>query len=150
MRRHAAPRCRVALQALQIRAQFGRRLAAQVAVLLERLRHDLFEPRRQRGMTRGERLGILVEDFLEDDRGRLSGERRTVRASRSSPRACSGDMYATVPSVVPGLVSTSARPSASAVSVIPTLADAAFARPKSRNFTRWRGCTKMFAGLISR
>ena len=34
-------------------------------------------------------------------------ENRSVRASSSSPRACSGDMYATVPSVVPGLVKSS-------------------------------------------
>ena len=31
-------------------------------------------------------------------------ENRSVRASNSLPSACSGDMYATVPSVMPGLV----------------------------------------------
>src|SRR5262249_9097163 len=31
-------------------------------------------------------------------------ENRSVRASSSFPRTCSGDMYATVPSVLPGLV----------------------------------------------
>ena len=32
---------------------------------------------------------------------------RSVRASTSSPRACYGDMYATVPIAVPGVVSCS-------------------------------------------
>ena len=31
-------------------------------------------------------------------------ENRSLRASNSSPRTCSGDMYATVPTVLPGLV----------------------------------------------
>jgi hypothetical protein len=34
-------------------------------------------------------------------------ENRSVRASSSSPIACSGDIYATVPTAVPGLVSIS-------------------------------------------
>ncbi len=32
-------------------------------------------------------------------------ENKSERASNSSPRACSGDMYATVPTLLPGLVS---------------------------------------------
>ena len=34
-------------------------------------------------------------------------ENKSERASNSSPRACSGDMYATVPMELPGLVSCS-------------------------------------------
>ena len=45
----------------------------------------------------------------------------SLRASASSPRACSGDMYATVPIVDPGIVNCSE--------------SANFARPKSRILT---------------
>ena len=37
-------------------------------------------------------------------------EKRSVRPSMSPPRACSGDMYATVPSVVPSVVTRSSTP----------------------------------------
>jgi len=65
-------------------------------------------------------VGALWEDVVEDHRagrageGMLSGHHlvehraernKSLRASNSSPRACSGDMYAMVPTAVPGLVS---------------------------------------------
>ncbi len=53
---------------------------------------------------------------------------RSVRASTRSPRACSGDMYAGVPTTAPVRVTAS-----SPASSPPT---AARARPKSRSFTR--------------
>ena len=56
-----------------------------------------------------------------------------MRASSSSPRACSGDIYATVPIVAPGLVKSS---SAEAVGICEATpldpAGTTFARPKSR------------------
>ncbi len=61
-------------------------------------------------------------------------ENRSVRASSSFPLTCSGDMYATVPIVVPGLVR-----SCSVMSIVGLETDPAdcgfapsFARPKSR------------------
>ena len=79
-------------------------------------------------------------------------ENKSVRASSFSPRTCSGDMYATVPSAVPGLVRFT---SASIVS--PPMATASFApagisfaRPKSSTFAWPRSVMKIFAGLMSR
>ncbi len=78
-----------------------------------------------------------------------------MRASNSLARTCSGDIYATVPSVAPGLV----RCCTSAVSVcvsaaafwLAELADGAtLASPKSRILACPRLVTKMFAGLMSR
>ena len=46
-------------------------------------------------------------------------ENRSVRASRSLARTCSGDMYATVPSMAPGLVRCAASDDRQSVSVLP-------------------------------
>ena len=80
-------------------------------------------------------------------------ENRSVRASSSSPAACSGDVYAIVPTAVPGLVRCSslitvgAAPSDAAELLCPGVI---FARPKSSIFACPCEVTKMFAGLISR
>jgi hypothetical protein len=75
-----------------------------------------------------------------------------VRPSSSFARACSGDMYATVPSVLPGLVrypgSTSYVASVSD-SEIP-FARLTLANPKSKIFACPRFVTKIFPGLMSR
>jgi len=76
-----------------------------------------------------------------------------VRASSSSPRACSG--YATVPIAVPGLVINSSD-SAMVATCDPSAAACwrcsatSLARPKSRILACRRVVTKMLAGLISR
>src|SRR5712692_7777916 len=79
-------------------------------------------------------------------------ENRSVRPSSSLPRTCSGDIYATVPSAVPGLVRLNAAASARVwESALTDLSPAAIlANPKSRIFACPRLETKMFAGLISR
>lgn len=61
-------------------------------------------------------------------------EKRSVRPSSSLPSACSGDMYATVPRALPGLVRCSSRMLAVAA-VAPAfsvIGEPIFARPKSR------------------
>ena len=76
-----------------------------------------------------------------------------MRASGSFARACSGDMYGTVPKVLPGLVSwllstpSVARGSALTVALFAALT---FARPKSRILGWPRSVTKLLAGLMSR
>src|SRR5580704_4953156 len=68
-------------------------------------------------------------------------ENRSVRASSSSPMACSGDMYITVPMAEPGLLSNSSadtvgKPDAVMLTPAPVRkGDRIFARPKSRTFT---------------
>ena len=83
----------------------------------------------------------------------VPNENKSVRASNSLPRVCSGDMYATVPSAVPGFVRWSSS-MVSADVALPLLAEFAaaviFARPKSRILAWLRLVTKIFAGLISR
>jgi hypothetical protein len=80
-------------------------------------------------------------------------ENRSVRASSSSPAACSGDIYAIVPTAVPGLVrfisfiTVGAAPSDAAELVCP---GATFANPKSRILACPCSVTKMLAGLMSR
>jgi hypothetical protein len=81
-------------------------------------------------------------------------ENRSVRASNSLPRTCSGDMYATVPSAVPGLVRCCS--SMSTASGVPSIllqelaVGMTFANPKSRIFAWPRFVTNMLAGLMSR
>ena len=84
-------------------------------------------------------------------------ENRSVRASSSFPRACSGDMYATVPTAVPGLVRCSSGTSVVSVEAAeldPGVTDfggaASFAKPKSRFFPCPRLVTNRFADLICR
>ena len=78
-------------------------------------------------------------------------ENKSVRASNGVARTCSGDIYDTVPSVLPGSVNSAARErvtsSAASAAAAP---DVAFASPKSRIFGWPRVVRKMFAGLMSR
>ena len=83
-------------------------------------------------------------------------EKRSVRWSSSSPRACSGDMYATVPSATPVLVKRSVSPPMVGPAETPTPSTArrglgtSLANPKSNTLACPRAVTKMFAGLRSR
>ena len=74
-------------------------------------------------------------------------EKRSVRGSSSLPSACSGDMYANVPKVVPLPVSCATsrvfvKASAASRSLV-------LAMPKSRIFACPRSVMKMFAGFMS-
>ena len=88
----------------------------------------------------------------------MPNEKRSERASSGLPSTCSGDMYATVPSVEPGLVSCSSPASVLASSSPMTVGafpatesfSSILARPKSRIFAWPRAVTKMLAGLMSR
>ena len=74
-------------------------------------------------------------------------EKRSLRASSASPRSCSGDMYATVPTAVPGDVSCG---SGSAVRAEDAgAAGRIWATPKSR-IPGPRAVRTTFAGLMSR
>jgi hypothetical protein len=76
-----------------------------------------------------------------------------VRASTSFARACSGDIYATVPSVEPGLVrccSSVVPVFAEAIWLEEMAAGATLASPKSNILACPRLVTKMLAGLMSR
>src|ERR1700722_911310 len=82
--------------------------------------------------------------------------KRSVRASSSSPRACSGDIYAIVPIADPGLVS-SRLSDVSSAAVRPAPTDSAmrrdapcFAKPKSRILACERAVIKILAGLMLR
>ena len=110
------------LQPLEIAAQVGCRLIAQIAILLERLEDDLVRAasgssgREARGV-RGSSCRIAADTSAE----RLAGERRAARSpSRRAPgrartdrcahrphrrASCSGRHVRSVPSVVPGPVS---------------------------------------------
>ena len=74
-----------------------------------------------------------------------------MRASNGCARTCSGDMYATVPSVLPGFGQQRLRTSGclDRRRRSPPVRSADFASPKSRIFGP-RGVRKMFAGLMSR
>ncbi len=75
----------------------------------------------------------------------------SARLSTGLPRACSGDMYAAVPSMTPGCVACGNR----AADIVALLLDAdggssALAKPKSRTFTTPSGRSLMLAGFRSR
>ncbi len=81
-------------------------------------------------------------------------DHRSARLSTALPRACSGDMYAAVPRMIPAAVPVWARvgdcersPPGAAPAPSP---DHALARPKSRTFTFPSGVTLTLAGLRSR
>ncbi len=61
----------------------------------------------------------------------MPNEKTSARASSSSPRACSGDMYATVPSVVPTVVTCSGATRVTSASPPPRRDIASLAMPKS-------------------
>ena len=75
-------------------------------------------------------------------------ENMSLRTSRSSDRACSGDIYTAVPGITPTCVSDSSSEESVVVPTLPSLAS--FAKPKSRIFTCPFGVRKIFAGLMSR
>ena len=84
-------------------------------------------------------------------------ENKSVRASRSFARACSGDMYATVPSVAARTGQMFRGDAAAAffrwrrpASNERPARQRYFANPKSRIFACPRLVTKIFAGLMSR
>ena len=77
-------------------------------------------------------------------------ENRSLRESTSSPRACSGDMYDTVPMVVPGEVTSSRQVRVAIAPAADPARRPVLASPKSSSFASPRSVTKMFAGLMSR
>ena len=79
-------------------------------------------------------------------------ENRSLHASSSLAFTCSGDMYATVPSIAPGLIRCCGSGLGIAVkeSALALPLNFAFASPKSRILACPRSVTKMLAGLMSR
>ena len=67
-------RIEVALEPHQVGLQVGRRLVAEVAVLLQRLAEDPAELRGQRRIGLHDRLRVAIQDRVEDDRRRLARE----------------------------------------------------------------------------
>src|SRR5215472_16893650 len=78
-------------------------------------------------------------------------ENRSVRASSSSARACSGDIYATVPNAEPGLVRCASTVTPPALldllSLVGTLVGFTLANPKSRILACPRLVMKIFPGF---
>ena len=112
--------CRAAT--LQIADQFRGRLIAQLAVFLQRLADDVFQPGWKIGIQaqrrNGRRFSMPSKTVaavspangnvpVAISYSTVPKENRSVRESRSLPFACSGDIYATVPTAVPGLVRNS-------------------------------------------
>ena len=77
-----------------------------------------------------------------------------MRLSSSFARACSGDMYATVPSAAPRTRQWFQRQHrlfvAASAAMIPSSGPVSFANPKSSTLACPRVVTKIFAGLMSR
>jgi hypothetical protein len=77
-------------------------------------------------------------------------KRKSVRLSTRCPRACSGNMYAAVPRIVPAILEWivsvgELAGSGGGVSVVRALA-----RPKSKTFSRPSGVILIFSGFRSR
>jgi hypothetical protein len=163
--RSAAP-SRCPASAVSDRAQVRRMLISQFAVLLQRHADDAIQFFRNSRIPGAGRFRVAAQNRLVNDRLRRAGERRlpgshfvqgraklnrSVRASSSNPRACSGDMYGTVPTAAPGVVSCSSVGRPVFASARAGLGGgAAFARPKCRILACPRAVIKMFAGLLSR
>ena len=109
----------IALETLQIGADVSRVLIAQIAILLQASSMTSSNRAGKSGFRRtgatGARRRIESNTAAEVSPRKgsvpvaiswrtLPKEKRSVRVSNSLPRVCSGDMYATVPSVVLGLV----------------------------------------------
>ncbi len=77
-----------------------------------------------------------LRNIVADDTIAIEPLQTDFRPATSSPRACSGDIYATVPTVEPVFVSFAC--------------SASFASPKSSIFTTPSFVMMMFAGLMSR
>ena len=111
---------RITAQALQVRAEIGGVLVAHVAVFLQRFRDDLVQARRKIGVQ----AQMPRADYFPESNGksrrscfpkmpagswpfrRARRRRRIGRCARRDPSraTCSGDIYAIVPTAVPGLV----------------------------------------------
>ena len=74
---------------------------------------------------------------------------RCPRCVRSLPLACSGDMYAAVPRIMPGLSPPSAFRRFERLTFVPSVSNA-FASPKSSTFTLPSGVIFTLAGFRSR
>ena len=72
------------------------------------------------------------------------------RLSTGRPRACSGDMYAAVPSTTPACVAAAVMVGERVTSGAEPSTTSAFARPKSRTLTDPPGVNLTFAGFRSR
>jgi hypothetical protein len=91
------------------------------------------------GPAKGERPASISYSITPSDQ-------MSVRASTCWPRACSGDMYAAVPTTVPASVLTPIW----VVSAPPPTTGASLARPKSSTLTTPSGRSMTFSGLMSR
>ena len=152
-------------QPLQVRMNLGSALVSEIPILLQAFVHHVFEIDRQVGLAVMRQPGCGAESRLSrHPRYRLEratpgghlyntmpNENKSVRASRSSPRTCSGDIYEVVPTVAPGPVNKSSSvtvgscDAGTAASVGTT-----FANPKSIIFACSRSVIKLLAGLMSR
>ncbi len=110
----------IALQPLQFGAHLRRMLIPQIAIFLQRSVDNSFQFRRHVGIQPRSRCRRAIQHRVKDDPRSISPERQDPRRpSRRAPRqtrtdrfahpdlcpaTCSGDIYATVPSAVPGLV----------------------------------------------
>ena len=145
----------------QLRREGRRRVVTRLEALGQRVRDDRVDLRRKRSIDRARRGRRRLDDLQRQravgvapvnvslpvsiSNSTMPSEKMSVRRSTASPSACSGDMYATVPSVVSGLVASivvaASRSMPPAVHV---------ARPKSRILAAPFGVTMMFEGLMSR
>ncbi len=108
----------VALQSLQVRANIGSVLVSQLPVFLQRLVDDFFElGRNVRTQSRRRNWRAIQNCFRYHASGlapegqspcqhlvkRHARRKQICTCIHSSPRTCSGDMYAMVPTALPGL-----------------------------------------------
>jgi hypothetical protein len=140
-------------------------LVAQLSVFLQRLR-DFFELGSNVWVQSHRRDWRAIQNRFRNHASGLATEgqnpchhrvkhhaerKQAVRASNSSPRTCSGDMYEMVPIAVPSRVRCSGSLAVGiAERFTAPAAGVSFARPKSKTLACPWSVTKMLAGLMSR
>src|SRR5580704_7506926 len=73
--RRASSRTAVSLQSLQVAAHFGSVLISKVAIFLQRLIDDLFQPRREVGIEASGRGRHAIQDGVENHRRSVAAKR---------------------------------------------------------------------------
>src|ERR1019366_2452044 len=138
-----------------------------IAIFLQCLVDDVFQLGWYVVIQPHWRCGSRVQNGFEDDSRAFPTERQRARrhliknhskreqirwASNCLARTCSGDIYVTVPSVVPLLVKSVLTEVVGALALPASVFEPAFilANPKSRTLVCPRLVTKILAGLMSR
>src|SRR5262249_40363707 len=94
----------IPFEPLQVTANIGRALIAQIAILLQSLRDNSLEVRRNLRVNAGDRGRVAIENCIEDDAGRVAGIRLTSRCHFLEQQPEGEDVTASIESFTANLL----------------------------------------------